>query len=65
VEYTTNGTFEGGLRAGYEWKNYSASVFVRNLTNERNLIGVLDTNWYRAGAYNDPRIIGVTLSAKM
>ncbi len=65
VEYTTNGTYEGALRAGYEWKNYSASVFVRNLTNERNLIGVLDTNWYRAGAYNDPRIIGVTLSAKM
>jgi iron complex outermembrane recepter protein len=65
VEYTTNGTFEGALRAGYEWGNYSASVFVRNLTNQHNLIGVLDTNWYRAGAYNDPRIIGISLGAKL
>jgi iron complex outermembrane recepter protein len=64
VEYTTNGTYEGALRAGYEWKTYSASVFVRNLTNQHNLIGVLDTNMYRAGAYNDVRIIGVTLSAR-
>ena len=37
-------------------------MFVRNLTNEKNLKGVLDN--YNAAVFNDPRIIGVTLSGK-
>jgi len=37
-------------------------VFARNLTDKRNLIGAIDTSNYRAGIYNDPRTIGVSLS---
>ena len=37
-------------------------MFARNITNEKNLKGVIDN--YMAGVYNDPRIIGVSVSAK-
>ena len=64
VEYTSEGTFEAGLKAGYTGPDskYELAVFVRNLTNEKNLKGVLDN--YNAAVFNDPRIIGVTLSGK-
>ncbi|MDO7843536.1 TonB-dependent receptor [Sphingomonas immobilis] len=64
IEYTTDGTFEAGLKAGYtapEGK-YEIAVFARNVTNEKNLKGVLDN--YNAAVFNDPRIIGVQLSGK-
>ncbi|WP_010187434.1 TonB-dependent receptor [Sphingomonas sp. PAMC 26605] len=64
VEYTSEGTFEAGLKAGYTGPDnaYELAVFVRNVTNEKNLKGVLDN--YNAAVFNDPRIIGVTLSGK-
>jgi iron complex outermembrane recepter protein len=64
IEYTSDGTFEAGLKAGYAApeNKYELAVFVRNLTNEKNLKGVLDN--YNAAVFNDPRIIGVSLSGK-
>ncbi|TPG48990.1 TonB-dependent receptor [Sphingomonas glacialis] len=64
VEYTSDGTFEAGLKAGYTAPDgkYELAVFSRNVTNEKNLKGVLDN--YNAAVFNDPRIIGVSLSGK-
>ena len=62
VEYTSNGQFELGLKAGFAFGPYEIAGFVRNLTKERNLVGVIDTNNYRAGIYNEPRIYGVSFS---
>jgi len=64
VEYTSDGTFEAGLKAGYTAPEgaYEIAVFTRNVTNEKNLKGVLDN--YNAAVFNDPRIVGVQLSGK-
>ncbi len=62
VEYTSDGNYELGLKAGYAFGRYEIAGFVRNLTKAKNLIGVIDTSNYRAGIYNDPRVFGVTLS---
>jgi iron complex outermembrane receptor protein len=62
VEYRADGNFELGAKIGYAFKNYEVAVFARNLTNEKNLIDVIDTSNYRAGIYNDPRVFGVTVS---
>ena len=62
VEYTSNGNYELGAKAGFAWGRYELAVFARNLTDKRNLIGAIDTSNYRAGIYNDPRTIGVSLS---
>lgn len=61
VEYTSDGNNELGLKGGFAFGRYEIAAFVRNLTNAKNLIGVIDTSNYRAGIYNDPRVIGVTL----
>jgi iron complex outermembrane receptor protein len=63
VEYRADGNFELGGKIGYAFKRYEIAAFVRNLTNEKNLVDVIDTNNYRAGIYNDPRVVGVMLSA--
>jgi iron complex outermembrane receptor protein len=62
IEYTANGNFELGGKIGYAFGRYEAAFFVRNLTNEKNLVNVIDTNNYRAGIYNDPRTFGIQLS---
>lgn len=62
VEYNSVGNFELGLKAGYSFGRYEVAAFVRNLTNETNLIGVIDTSNYRAGIYNEPRVFGLTIS---
>lgn len=62
VEYTSDGNYELGAKAGLAWGRYELAVFARNLTDRRNLIGVIDTSNYRAGIYNDPRVVGVSLS---
>jgi len=62
VEYTSDGNNELGLKAGVAFGKYEIAAFARNVTNNRNLIGVIDTSNYRAGIYNDPRVVGVTLS---
>lgn len=62
VEYRADGNYEVGAKIGYAFRSYEVAVFARNLTNQKNLIDVIDTSNYRAGIYNEPRIIGVTLS---
>jgi iron complex outermembrane receptor protein len=62
VEYTANGNAELGAKIGYDFGRYELAVFVRNLTNAKNLVDVIDTSNYRAGIYNDPRVFGVTFS---
>lgn len=37
-------------------------MFARNITNEKNLKGVIEN--YMAAVFNEPRIIGVSLSGK-
>ncbi|MBA2933866.1 TonB-dependent receptor [Sphingomonas sp. CGMCC 1.13654] len=62
VEYRADGNYELGAKIGYAFKTYEVAVFARNLTNQKNLIDVIDTSNYRAGIYNEPRVFGVTLS---
>jgi iron complex outermembrane receptor protein len=61
AEFYSKGNFEGGAKLGYQWNGYEAAIFARNITNEKNVKGVIEN--YMAGVYNDPRIIGVSLSA--
>ena len=61
-EYVSNGNLELGMKAGYSIGPYEVAVFARNLTDETNLIGVIDTSNYRAGIYNEPRVFGVSFS---
>jgi iron complex outermembrane receptor protein len=64
AEFTSNGNFEGGLKVGYSAPGdaYELAVFARNITNEKNLKGVIEN--YMAAVFNEPRIIGVSLSGK-
>ncbi|MDX3899186.1 MAG: TonB-dependent receptor [Sphingobium sp.] len=64
-EFYSKGDFEGGLRIGYtaEGGRYEIAAFARNITNEKNLKGVIEN--YMAAVFNEPRIIGVSLSGKM
>ena len=63
-EFTANGNFEGGLKVGYAAPDdaYEFAVFARNITGEENLKGVIEN--YMAAVFNEPRIIGVSLSGK-
>ncbi|MDB5703634.1 MAG: TonB-dependent receptor [Sphingomonas bacterium] len=63
-EFYSNGSFEGGLKLGYAAKDgaYEIAVFGRNITNEKNLKGVIEN--YMAAVFNEPRVIGVSLSGK-
>jgi iron complex outermembrane receptor protein len=65
VEYETDTQFEGGLRAGYRSADgrYEAAVFGRNITDEENVIGGIDFN-NNTAFVNEPRVIGVSLSAR-
>ena len=62
VEFTSNGNFEGGAKLGWTNGHYDVAAFVRNLTNEHNLVGVIEN--YMAGVYNDPRVFGVSIGIK-
>ncbi|RVT42226.1 TonB-dependent receptor [Sphingobium algorifonticola] len=63
-EFNSNGNFEGGLKIGYAAPGnaYEFSVFARNITNEKNLKGVIEN--FMAAVYNEPRVIGVALSGR-
>ncbi|MDB5686951.1 MAG: TonB-dependent receptor, partial [Rhizorhabdus sp.] len=61
-EFRSNGNFEGGLKIGYDTGAYELAVYARNITNEKNVKGVIEN--YMAGVYNDPRIIGVSFNGK-
>lgn len=64
-EFSSNGNFEGGLRVGYTHADgaWEIAAYVRNITDEKNLKGVIEN--YRASVLNDPRIIGVSLTANL
>lgn len=64
VEYTANGNNELGGKIGYAFDKFEIAAFARNLTDNTNLVDVIDTSNYRAGIYNEPRIFGVSLSAR-
>ena len=63
-EFTANGNFEGGLKIGYAAPDdaFELAVFARNITNEKNLKGVIEN--YMAAVFNEPRIIGVSLTGR-
>ena len=64
-EFTSDGNFEGGLKIGYEGNGgeWEIAAFARNITNEKNLKGVIEN--YMAAVFNDPRIIGISFSTRM
>ena len=64
-EFYSKGDFEGGLKVGYTAPDgrYEIAAFARNITNEKNLKGVIEN--YMAAVFNEPRIIGVSLSGKI
>ena len=64
-EFYSKGDFEGGLKIGYTAPGgkYEIAAFARNITNEKNLKGVIEN--YMAAVFNEPRIIGVSLSGKL
>jgi iron complex outermembrane receptor protein len=63
-EFTSDGNFELGLKLGYtpDDKSFEVAIFGRNVTDERNLKGVIEN--YMAAVFNEPRIIGVSFSTK-
>ncbi|MBO9726691.1 MAG: TonB-dependent receptor [Novosphingobium sp.] len=63
-EFYSKGDFEGGLKVGYSAPNgrYEIAAFARNLTNEKNLKGVIEN--YMAAVFNEPRVIGASFSGK-
>jgi Outer membrane receptor proteins, mostly Fe transport len=61
-EFNSNGNFEGGLKIGYTTDTYEIAAFARNITNEKNLKGVIEN--YRAAVLNEPPVAGVSLTAK-
>jgi iron complex outermembrane receptor protein len=64
-EFYSKGNFEGGLQLGYAGHNgaYELSLFARNITDEKNLKGVIEN--YMAAVYNEPRIVGVAFRGKL
>ncbi|MCI4591359.1 TonB-dependent receptor [Sphingobium sp. BYY-5] len=64
-EFYSKGDFEGGLKIGYTAPDgkYEIAAFARNITNEKNLKGVIEN--YMAAVFNEPRVIGVSLSGKL
>jgi iron complex outermembrane receptor protein len=64
-EFNAKGNFEGGAKLGYVAPGgaYELALFARNITNEKNLKGVIEN--YMAAVYNEPRIVGVSFSGKL
>ncbi|QNQ11700.1 TonB-dependent receptor [Sphingomonas alpina] len=64
-EFYSKGNFEGGLKVGYTGGHgdWEIAAFARNITNEKNLKGVIEN--YMAAVFNEPRIIGISFSGKL
>ena len=65
VEFMQDTHFEGGLRAGWRDLNrgIEAAAYVRNITDEENVIGAIDFNKLTAFV-NEPRTYGVQLTKR-
>ncbi|MGP7796967.1 TonB-dependent receptor [Sphingomonas sp. CLY1604] len=63
-EFYATGNFEGGLKIGYTTPDdrFEVAAFARNITNEKNLKGVIEN--YMAAVFNEPRIIGLSVSGR-
>jgi hypothetical protein len=64
-EFNSKGNCEGGAKLGYTGNDgpYEIALFARDITNEKNLKGVIEN--YMAAACNEPRIIGVSFTGKI
>ncbi|WP_086619501.1 TonB-dependent receptor [Erythrobacter tepidarius] len=64
-EFNADSRIEGGLRIGYSGGNgeWEVAAFARNITNEDNVLGVVDFN-NNTAFVNDPRVIGVSFGVK-
>jgi outer membrane receptor protein involved in Fe transport len=65
LEFNAGSRFEGGLKIGYSGDNgqWEIAAFARNITNEDNVLGVIDFN-NNTAFVNDPRIVGGMISVK-
>ncbi len=65
AEFNSGGRIEGGLKIGYSGDDgqWELAAFARNITNEDNVLGVVDFN-NNTAFVNDPRIIGVMFGVK-
>ena len=63
-EFTANGNSEAGVKLGYVSPDdrYELALFGRNITNQKNLKGVIEN--YMAAVFNEPRVIGLSFSAR-
>jgi iron complex outermembrane receptor protein len=63
-EFYAEGNYELGLKLGYSdpADRYEIAAFARNITNVKNLKGVIEN--YNAAVYNEPRVLGVSLSLR-
>ena len=63
AEFNADSRIEGGARLGYRGNDgeYEVSLFARNITNEVNVLGVVDFN-NNTAYVNEPRVIGVALN---
>ncbi|NQZ06201.1 MAG: TonB-dependent receptor [Algicola sp.] len=61
VEFEGKSLLEGGLRVGYSWSTddheYDVALFIRNITDEENIIGGIDFN-NLTGIVNEGRFVG-------
>ncbi|MCZ8135382.1 MAG: TonB-dependent receptor [Porphyrobacter sp.] len=64
-EFNAGSRIEGGLRIGYSGGNgeWEVAAFARNITDEDNVLGVVDFN-NNTAFVNDPRVIGVSFGVK-
>ncbi|WP_017664786.1 TonB-dependent receptor [Porphyrobacter sp. AAP82] len=64
-EFNAGSRFEGGLKVGYAGNDgqWEVAAFARNITDEDNVLGVVDFN-NNTAFVNEPRVIGAMVSFK-
>ncbi|WP_285711936.1 TonB-dependent receptor [Erythrobacter oryzae] len=64
-EFNAKSRFEGGLKVGYAGNDgqWEVAAFARNITDEDNVLGVVDFN-NNTAFVNEPRVIGAMVSFK-
>lgn len=65
LEFNAGSRFEGGLKVGYAGNNgqWEVAAFARNITDEDNVLGVVDFN-NNTAFVNEPRVIGALVGFK-
>lgn len=64
-EFNAGSRIEGGLKVGYAGNNgqWEVAAFARNITDEDNVLGVIDFN-NNTAFVNEPRVIGAMFSVR-